>query len=67
MTRTCPTCRKPAAPRPGNRASPFCSDRCKLLDLGKWFSEDYRVPGPKVGDGEAGADPASEPTEGDPT
>jgi endogenous inhibitor of DNA gyrase (YacG/DUF329 family) len=23
---------------------PFCSERCKLLDLGRWLSEDYRVP-----------------------
>jgi hypothetical protein len=23
---------------------PFCSERCKLLDLGKWASEEYRVP-----------------------
>lgn len=23
---------------------PFCSNRCKLIDLGKWISEDYRVP-----------------------
>ena len=25
---------------------PFCSDRCKLVDLGKWFSEDYRTSEP---------------------
>ena len=24
---------------------PFCSERCKLADLGRWFSEDYRIPG----------------------
>ena len=24
---------------------PFCSERCKLVDLGKWFSEEYRVAG----------------------
>ena len=24
---------------------PFCSERCKLLDLGAWAKEDYRVPG----------------------
>ncbi len=23
---------------------PFCSDRCKLIDLGKWISGEYRVP-----------------------
>jgi endogenous inhibitor of DNA gyrase (YacG/DUF329 family) len=23
---------------------PFCSERCKLVDLGRWLSEEYRVP-----------------------
>jgi hypothetical protein len=27
---------------------PFCSERCKLIDLGKWASEQYRVPGEPV-------------------
>jgi uncharacterized protein len=27
---------------------PFCSERCKLADLGRWLSGDYRVPGPPV-------------------
>ena len=51
-------CKKPVAPRAANRAYPFCSDRCKLLDLGKWLGEEYRVPGPRAGDGvEAPAQP----------
>jgi len=24
---------------------PFCSERCRMADLGRWLSEDYRVPG----------------------
>jgi len=36
-----------------NRSFPFCSDRCRLLDLGKWLGEDYRIPGPRAGDGGA--------------
>jgi endogenous inhibitor of DNA gyrase (YacG/DUF329 family) len=24
-------------------AGPFCSDRCRLIDLGKWFGEEHRV------------------------
>ncbi len=51
MPRTCPICGKPAAPRPQNRSAPFCSDRCRLIDLGKWLGEDYRIPGPRPGDG----------------
>ncbi len=26
---------------------PFCSERCKLIDLGAWASEEYKVPGKK--------------------
>ena len=37
-------CRKPAPPRADNRSFPFCSARCKQLDLGKWLLEEYRVP-----------------------
>jgi endogenous inhibitor of DNA gyrase (YacG/DUF329 family) len=40
----CPICDRPAGPRPDNRAFPFCSPRCRLVDLGKWLNEDYRVP-----------------------
>ena len=41
--RRCPVCRKPVPPRPGNRSWPFCSDRCRLVDLGKWLGEEYRI------------------------
>lgn len=27
---------------------PFCSKRCKMVDLGRWSQEDYRIPGPEV-------------------
>ncbi len=62
MHRTCPICGKPAAPRTENHAHPFCSDRCRLVDLGKWLGEAYRIPGPRPGDGE---DPASRPAGGE--
>ncbi len=41
--RVCPTCRKPA-PWDGNPFKPFCSERCRLLDLGAWSAEAYRIP-----------------------
>jgi uncharacterized protein len=28
----------------GNQYRPFCSERCKLIDLSNWISETYRVP-----------------------
>lgn len=43
----CPTCGKPAEWK-DNPFRPFCSERCKLVDLGKWVNEEYRVPGPSV-------------------
>jgi endogenous inhibitor of DNA gyrase (YacG/DUF329 family) len=30
---------------PANEWRPFCSKRCRMIDLGKWAAEDYRVPG----------------------
>jgi endogenous inhibitor of DNA gyrase (YacG/DUF329 family) len=27
---------------------PFCSDRCRLIDLGRWLGEDYRITAPKA-------------------
>lgn len=40
----CPVCKKEAAWR-DNPFRPFCSEHCRLIDLGKWASEEYRVPG----------------------
>jgi endogenous inhibitor of DNA gyrase (YacG/DUF329 family) len=40
----CPVCNKEVAPRAANRAFPFCSPRCKQVDLGKWLGEEYRLP-----------------------
>ena len=42
----CPTCNKEIPQE--NPYRPFCSERCKLVDLGKWVSEEYRVPGSTV-------------------
>jgi endogenous inhibitor of DNA gyrase (YacG/DUF329 family) len=40
----CPICQKPASSRALNPAYPFCSARCRAVDLGKWLGEEYRVP-----------------------
>jgi hypothetical protein len=40
----CPICKKEVAP--GAADFPFCSERCRLIDLGKWASEEYRIPEP---------------------
>ena len=44
----CPTCDKIATAAPGNASFPFCSGRCKLVDLGNWLDGRYRVPGEPV-------------------
>jgi len=51
MTRRCPLCRKPLPENPGPYR-PFCSWRCKLLDLGAWLEGSYHFPGPE-GESEA--------------
>ncbi|HZR70727.1 MAG TPA: DNA gyrase inhibitor YacG [Burkholderiales bacterium] len=43
-TVACPRCGKQVAWDPGNAYRPFCSERCKLFDLGAWATEQYRVP-----------------------
>lgn len=41
---TCPICQKPVALRAENPSYPFCSRRCRAVDLGRWLGEEYRVP-----------------------
>ncbi|MBC7781074.1 MAG: DNA gyrase inhibitor YacG [Proteobacteria bacterium] len=43
-TVACPQCGATVEWRPENRFRPFCSERCRLIDLGAWATEDYRVP-----------------------
>ena len=40
----CPTCKKLAAYDTNNPFRPFCSQRCKMIDLGDWANESYRIP-----------------------
>jgi uncharacterized protein len=40
----CPICRKPVTPK--DEEFPFCSDRCRLIDLGNWASEKYVISTP---------------------
>lgn len=40
---TCPTCRAATAWN-GNAHRPFCSFTCRLIDLGTWLDERYRIP-----------------------
>ena len=44
MVVKCPTCKKKAKWEE-NPFRPFCSERCRLIDLGRWLDEEYRVEG----------------------
>lgn len=48
--RRCPLCRKETS-WDDNPWMPFCSERCQTIDLGRWASEDYRVPLAETPDG----------------
>lgn len=41
----CPTCGRRVAWSEASKFRPFCSERCKMIDLGAWASDRYVVPG----------------------
>jgi len=45
----CPIC-KAETTWEENPDRPFCSERCRLMDLGKWVSEEYKVEGEMLED-----------------
>jgi endogenous inhibitor of DNA gyrase (YacG/DUF329 family) len=60
----CPICKKPVTerddPTSPNRYYPFCSERCKLIDLGRWLGGRYQIP-VKPDDENAEPDAPSDP------
>lgn len=50
MSTACPICKRPVDPLPRDSGAftpkyyPFCSERCKLIDLGRWLDGKYQVP-----------------------
>lgn len=61
MKASCPICHKKVEWE-GNAFRPFCSERCKLVDLGNWATESYRVPSKPDEEDE---DPPGKPAEAD--
>lgn len=61
MTKTkinCPQCGNPTEYSAENRYRPFCSQRCRLIDLGEWASEGYQIAAePSLDDYSTGLDP----------
>jgi hypothetical protein len=56
----CPTCARPAVFAPTNRWRPFCSERCRNIDLGAWASERFRLPASSQQADPDGADPGQQ-------
>ena len=55
-TVSCPACGKPVEWLVQNSFRPFCSARCKGVDLGAWASESYRIAGKTDADEQIGDD-----------
>lgn len=47
-TAPCPHCAEPAILNASNPWRPFCSERCKLVDLNGWFSGEFVIPGDSI-------------------
>ena len=45
----CPSCKVSIEYSLENKFRPFCSERCKILDLGDWASQNFRIPGESTG------------------
>ena len=65
----CPICKKPVevpavtpAVRSAKSAFPFCSERCKLIDLGRWLDGKYQVPVVEEDGDEGSCFPSTEDT-----
>jgi hypothetical protein len=57
----CPTCRREVEWSPASVYRPFCSDRCRLIDLGAWLTEQHKIPeDPVAAEDQLPADPAEE-------
>ncbi|HVN98685.1 MAG TPA: DNA gyrase inhibitor YacG [Steroidobacteraceae bacterium] len=50
----CPTCKRPIEWSAEFPWRPFCSERCKLIDLGAWLTEKHAIPGEPVDESSAG-------------
>lgn len=68
---TCPTCKRRVRFREEDSAKlpksfPFCSERCKLIDLGAWFDADYRIPSKPEEEGFASENASTDQTDSEP-
>lgn len=57
----CPTCGGKSLFSPKNPFRPFCSERCRQIDLGAWANEDFRVPAEAPPEDNLYGDPKQQP------
>lgn len=50
----CPICKRPVPWMPEQQFKPFCSERCKLIDLGEWAMEEKKIPGEPLSEDDDG-------------
>jgi endogenous inhibitor of DNA gyrase (YacG/DUF329 family) len=54
----CPTCKRPVEWSDASAHRPFCSERCRLIDLGAWLSEAHKIPDEHGSDEDMTGDPS---------
>jgi endogenous inhibitor of DNA gyrase (YacG/DUF329 family) len=62
-TFSCPTCQRPVEWSAAAKWRPFCSERCRLIDLGAWLTEQHAIPGEDQAaevSGESAAEPGTD-------
>ena len=57
----CPQCARPVEWTEASPFRPFCSERCKIIDLGAWAAEAYRVPAAEPSDPDDVAEKSDDP------
>jgi uncharacterized protein len=50
----CPNCQRPVPWVPESKYRPFCSERCRLIDLGEWIDEKHKISEP-IADAQGGS------------
>jgi endogenous inhibitor of DNA gyrase (YacG/DUF329 family) len=56
----CPSCKREVLARAENPCFPFCSERCRAVDLGKWLGGEYRIAARSDDEDEDGEVPPAE-------
>ncbi len=58
---SCPSCKREVLPRAENPCFPFCSERCRAVDLGRWLGGEYRIAVTSADEDDDGALPVGDP------